>query len=344
VAREVLRRVPDANVTFVGTARGLESTIVPREGFALDVIRSAGLKGKSLGARARGVGLLPVSAMDAWSVISSRRPSVVMGVGGYSAGPVVLLAALRRIPTMVLEQNALPGVTNRMLARWVDAAAVTYDETLSYFGEKGFVAGNPVRPEFLRAAPATSLHAGARRLLVLGGSQGAHAINVALVAAAAELVRSAGLELVHQTGPRDVGMVREAYERGGVPARVESFLDPVVGEMSAADVILCRAGSTTLAEIAALGKAAVLVPLPTAADDHQRKNAQVLVAGGAAMVIDERELTTARLVETVTGLVRDEARLAAMGAAMRRFARPDAAARIVDRLLVIAGHSPAART
>jgi UDP-N-acetylglucosamine--N-acetylmuramyl-(pentapeptide) pyrophosphoryl-undecaprenol N-acetylglucosamine transferase len=336
VAREVLRREPEAHVTFVGTARGLESTIVPREGFELDVIRSAGLKGKSMGARLRGLGLLPVSALDAWGVISARRPSIVVGVGGYSAGPVVFLAALRRIPTMVLESNALPGVTNRMLARWVDAAAVTYEETAAYFGEKAFVAGNPVRPEFLRTVPARTPHAGARRLLVLGGSQGAHAINVALVAAAAELVRTTGLDLVHQTGPRDLGMVREAYERGHVPARVESFLDPVVGEMSAADLVLCRAGSTTLAEIAALGRPAVLVPLPTAADDHQRKNAQAIAAAGAAVVIDERELTTSRVVETVASLMKDEGRLAAMGEAMRRLARPDAARQIVDRLFALA--------
>ena len=337
VARELMRRRPDATVTFVGTARGLESTIVPREGFALDLIRSSGLKGKSLAARGRSVGLLPVSASDAWRVISRRRPALVIGLGGYSAGPVVLLAAWRGVPTMVLEQNAAPGVTNRWLARWVDAAAVNYDETLSYFRGKGFVAGNPVRPEFLARRPEPETPSGGRRrLLVLGGSQGAHAINVAMAAAAAELVRAGIVELVHQTGPRDVGMVREEYARRGVRARVEAFLDPVVDAMSAADLIVCRAGATTLAELAALGRVAVLVPLPTATDDHQRRNAQVLAAAGAAAVVDEVGMTADGLGRVISALLADAGRLTAMRAAMRRFARPDAAARIVDRALALA--------
>jgi UDP-N-acetylglucosamine--N-acetylmuramyl-(pentapeptide) pyrophosphoryl-undecaprenol N-acetylglucosamine transferase len=344
VARELMRRRPDATVTFVGTARGLEATIVPREGFSLDLIRSAGLKGKSLAAWGRGVGLLPVSARDAWRVISKRRPAVVIGVGGYSAGPVVLLAAWRGVPTMVLEQNATPGVTNRWLARWVDAAAVNYDETLSYFRGKGFVAGNPVRSEFLARRPEPeSTRDGRRRLLVLGGSQGAHAINVAMVAAAVELVRTGIVELVHQTGPRDVGMVREEYERRGVSARVEAFLDPVVDEMRAADLIVCRAGATTLAELAALGKAAMLVPLPTAADDHQRRNAQVVAAAGAAVVVDEVGMTGADIGRMASTLLSDAGRLSAMRAAMRQFARPDAAERIVDRALALAGDGTAGR-
>jgi UDP-N-acetylglucosamine--N-acetylmuramyl-(pentapeptide) pyrophosphoryl-undecaprenol N-acetylglucosamine transferase len=337
VARELLRRRPETTITFVGTARGLESTIVPREGFALDLIRSAGLKGKSITATARGVALLLPSARDAWRAISRRRPSLVIGVGGYSAGPVVLLAAWRGVPTMVLEQNAMPGVTNRLLARWVKAAAVNYDETLSYFRGKGFVAGNPVRQEFLAAGAAQpEVSRDRRRLLVLGGSQGAHAINVAMVAAAAGLVRAGDVELVHQTGTRDAGMVREEYERRGVAARVEAFLDPVVDAMRAADLIVCRAGATTLAELAALGRPAVLVPLPTAADDHQRRNAQVLEAAGAAAVVEERGMTGERLATVVEGLLENAGRLAVMSEAMRAFARPDAAARIVDRALALA--------
>jgi UDP-N-acetylglucosamine--N-acetylmuramyl-(pentapeptide) pyrophosphoryl-undecaprenol N-acetylglucosamine transferase len=335
VAHEFVRRVPDATVTFVGTARGLEATAVPRAGFALDVIRSAGLKGKSVGARLRGLALLPVSAGDAWAVISRRQPSLVLGVGGYSAGPVVLLAAWRRVPTLVLEQNAIPGLTNRLLARWVDGAAVNYDETLSYFRGKGFVAGNPVRPEFLGRPAVPRAADGRRRLLVLGGSQGAHAINVAMLGAAGTVTRGGQVDLVHQTGTRDLEMVRAAYGRQGVTARVEAFLDPVADAMSAADVVLCRAGATTLAELAVLGRPAVLVPLPTAADDHQRRNAEVLSASGAAVVLDEPGLTPDRLATTVTGLLGEPERLGAMGEAMRRFARPAAAATVVDRALAL---------
>jgi UDP-N-acetylglucosamine--N-acetylmuramyl-(pentapeptide) pyrophosphoryl-undecaprenol N-acetylglucosamine transferase len=212
VAREVLRRMPDAVVSFAGTTRGLEARVVPAAGFELDTIRSAGLKGRSLTARLRGAALVPAGLLDAWRLLTRRRPQVVMGVGGYSSGPVVLAAALRRIPTLVLEQNAVPGLTNRLLAPWVRAAAVTYEQTLSFFGRRGFVAGNPVRAEFFQHSKSEGRTSSSRRVLVLGGSQGAHAINVAMVAAAPELVRrSADVAVVHQTGERDLETVREGY-------------------------------------------------------------------------------------------------------------------------------------
>jgi UDP-N-acetylglucosamine--N-acetylmuramyl-(pentapeptide) pyrophosphoryl-undecaprenol N-acetylglucosamine transferase len=338
VARELLRRVPDARVSFAGTARGLEARVVPREGFELDLIRSAGLKGRSVLARARGAALVPLGVLDAWRLLARRRPHVVMGVGGYSSGPVVLAAAIRRVPTLVLEQNAVPGLTNRLLAPWVRAAAVTYDQTLSFFGRRGFVAGNPVRPEFFQTSTLEVRTSNARRVLILGGSQGAHAVNVAMVAAAPELVRRcADVALVHQTGERDVATVREGYRRAGIAARAEPFLDPVAREMAEADVVICRAGATTLAELAALGRPAVLVPFPAATDDHQRRNADVLVRAGAAVLVDERDLTAARLAAVTADLLDDAPRRSQMGDAMRRFARPDAAACIVDRLIELAG-------
>src|SRR5688500_16284969 len=184
VARELLARMPEAKVTFVGTAAGIEARVIPREGFPLELIRSAGLKGKSIGAVVRGMALLPLGALDAALVIGRTRPSVVLGVGGYSSGPVVMLAAIRGIPTLLMEQNAIPGVTNRSLARFVRAAAVTYEQTIPFFGRKAFVAGNPVRPEFFETQGAYDAHSqppGAARILVFGGSQGAHAINMAMV-------------------------------------------------------------------------------------------------------------------------------------------------------------------
>jgi UDP-N-acetylglucosamine--N-acetylmuramyl-(pentapeptide) pyrophosphoryl-undecaprenol N-acetylglucosamine transferase len=266
---------------------------------------------------------------------------VVVGVGGYSSGPVVLLAAVRGVPTMVLEQNAVPGLTNRWLARVVRAAAVTYEETLPFFRGKGFVSGNPVRPEFV-SAHSTASHSEPRapRVLIVGGSQGAHAINVAAVAAAAELVRRhPGLELVHQTGERDLAAVVEGYRRAGVAARAEPFLDPMVAEMTAANLVICRAGATTLAELAALGRPAVLVPFPAATDDHQRKNALALVKAGGAEMLDQAELSGVRLMETADRLLSDPARLRAMSGAMRRFARPGAAGTIVDRVLALSGRT-----
>ncbi|MGE0041269.1 MAG: undecaprenyldiphospho-muramoylpentapeptide beta-N-acetylglucosaminyltransferase [Vicinamibacterales bacterium] len=346
LAREVLARDPGAVVSFVGTRSGIESRVVPREGFPLDLIRVAGLKGKSKVQLAGGLLLLPLAALDAWRVISRRRPDVVVGVGGFASGPVLLLAALRGYPTMLLEQNALPGLTNRLLARVVRAAAVTYEEALAVFPGTGFVAGNPVRPEFFaahaRPGPAdtgrevadarSDMPPPAARVLIFGGSQGAHAINVAMVAAAANLA-AAGvpLAIVHQTGERDLERVRDAYRGAGLEARVEAFIYEMDREVAAADLVVCRAGATTLAELAAAARPAILVPLPTATDDHQRKNAEVVARAGAAEVIDERELTGERLATAIAALAADPARRTAMAAAAGRLARPDAAARIADR-------------
>jgi UDP-N-acetylglucosamine--N-acetylmuramyl-(pentapeptide) pyrophosphoryl-undecaprenol N-acetylglucosamine transferase len=350
VARELLAREPGARVTFVGTAAGIESRVVPKEGFRLDVIRSAGLKGKSWRSLASGVALLPVSGIDAWRVVSRARPSVVIGVGGYSSGPVVATAVLRGIPTLLMEQNAMPGVTNRLLAPFVRAAAITYEESARFFRGKSFVSGNPVRPEFFEDGGAVSEKPhrgaydgqgrppGAARVLVFGGSQGAHAINVAMVEAAPRLAAaSTRLAITHQTGERDLELVRDGYRRAGVEARVEPFLFAMDREMKAADLVICRAGATTLAELAAAGRAAILVPLPTATDDHQRKNAEALVAKGAAQMIGQRELTGERLAAEIAALAGDHARRRQMAETARRLSRPDAAKVIVDRVVELAG-------
>lgn len=337
LARELQRRDPSTEISFVGTASGIEARVVPREGFPLALIRVAGLKGKGYVERLQGFLLLPVAAIDAWRVLSRLRPAVVIGVGGFASGPVLLLASLRGYPTMLLEQNALPGVTNRLLARFVRAAAVNFEAALPFFPRTGFVAGNPVRPEFFPAANEEANDRfnqprDAARVLIFGGSQGAHAINVAMVEAAPRLA-AAGIRLAitHQTGERDLDLVRTAYERAGVQARVEAFIYQIDGEMKQADVVICRSGATTLAELAASGTPAILVPLPTSTDDHQRKNAEVFAASGAAMVIEERELP-AGLAEALRVLLGDVNRLREMSRASRELARPDAAERIADRV------------
>jgi UDP-N-acetylglucosamine--N-acetylmuramyl-(pentapeptide) pyrophosphoryl-undecaprenol N-acetylglucosamine transferase len=341
VARELLRRMPEAKVTFAGTARGLEARVVPREGFELDLLRSAGLKATSATARLRGFALLPLSGADAWRILSKRRPDVVLGVGGYSSGPVVLAAAMRGIPTMLLEQNAAPGLTNRLLARVVSAAAVNFASTVSVFGRRAFVAGNPIRQEFVAAAAAETgagdaAGGAAPRVLIFGGSQGAHAINMAMVEAAPRLA-AGRLALTHQTGERDLESVRAAYRKAGLDARVEPFLYEMDREMTAADVVVCRAGATTLAELTAAGKPAVLIPLPTAADDHQRRNADVMVGAGAAEMIEQKDLSGETLAACIVALVADAERRGRMAAAARALARPDAARVIVDRALELAG-------
>jgi UDP-N-acetylglucosamine--N-acetylmuramyl-(pentapeptide) pyrophosphoryl-undecaprenol N-acetylglucosamine transferase len=326
-------------VAFVGTSAGIEARVVPREGFPLEVIRSAGLKGKSLGSLVRGLLLLPVSAVDAWRVIARRRPRVVIGVGGYSSGPVVALAALRGVPTLLMEQNAVPGLTNRLLARLVTAAEVTYEESVGVFGSKARVAGNPVRPEFFHqeAYADHSSPPGAARVLVFGGSQGAHAINVAMVEAAPRLAAATpAVAITHQTGERDLEMVREGYRRAGLEARVEPFLFEMDREMKAADLVLCRSGATTLAELTASARPSILVPFPGATDDHPRRNADALARAGAARVIDQRELGGDRLASEILALMADRAERQRMAAAAARLARPGAAAAIVDRVLELA--------
>jgi UDP-N-acetylglucosamine--N-acetylmuramyl-(pentapeptide) pyrophosphoryl-undecaprenol N-acetylglucosamine transferase len=343
VAREFLARDSAAQVTFAGTASGIEARVLPREGLTLDLIRSGGLKGKSIGDRLRGVRLLPQGFADAWRLISRRRPRIVIGVGGYSSGPVVLVAALRGIPTMVLEQNAVPGLTNRLLARVVRAAAVTYESTRSFFGEKAVVSGNPVRPEFFNLAGPSAGEANADgrsaivRVLVFGGSQGAHAINVAMVEAAPGLAASgAHLRITHQTGERDVEMVRAGYRAARIQADVAPFFYDMGRQLGDADVIVCRAGATTLAEVAAAGRPSILIPLPTATDDHQRRNAEAIAAAGAADLLLQKDATGSMLARRILSLANDPAARARMARAARALARPDAAKVIVDTALALA--------
>jgi UDP-N-acetylglucosamine--N-acetylmuramyl-(pentapeptide) pyrophosphoryl-undecaprenol N-acetylglucosamine transferase len=350
VAKELLSRSPNAQITFAGTARGIEARVIPREGFGLDLIRSSGLKGKSLTTAIRGALIAPVSLIDAWSIVSQRKPDLVIGVGGYSSGPVVLVAWLRGVPTMVLEQNAVPGLTNRLLARFVRAAAVTFDSTKTFFGEKGFVSGNPVRAEFVaetrgfRREPDITSPTEARadeqppgvQVLVFGGSQGAHAINLAMVEAAPELAAgSPRLRLAHQTGERDVEMVRAGYAAAGIQADVQPFFYDMGRRVGAADLIICRAGATTIAEISAAAKPAILIPLPTATDDHQRRNAEALAAAGAAEVLLQSEATGSVLAGRIKQLAVDAERRARLSAQARTFARPDAAKVIADRAMAL---------
>ena len=340
VARELLSRQSDAVISFAGTANGIEVRVVPREGFALDLIRSSGLKGKSMVDRAKGAALVPLGLLDAWRIITERKPDVVLGVGGYSSGPVVLVAALRGIPTMLLEQNAVPGLTNRLLARHVRAAAVTFEPTRQFFGPKAFVTGNPVRAEFFGSSTTDvrpTRDARTTEVLVFGGSQGAHAINVAMVEASVLLARrGADLHVTHQTGTRDVEMVRDGYQRAGFVADVEPFLYDMGRRLGQADLVVCRAGSTTLAEVTAAGKAAILIPLPTATDDHQRKNAEALVASGAADLLLQGDLTGQTLADRIEALVDDASRRTALAAGARRLAKPDAARLIVDKVVELA--------
>jgi UDP-N-acetylglucosamine--N-acetylmuramyl-(pentapeptide) pyrophosphoryl-undecaprenol N-acetylglucosamine transferase len=332
VANEVMRRDAKSEVRFVGTARGLETRLVPRAGFELSLIESAGLKNVGLAARMRGLLLLPKSFFAARRLIREFRPDAVVGAGGYVSGPVLLTAVLMRKRTLVMESNALPGFTNRRLARFIDKAAVTFEAALPYFRGKGIVTGNPVRREFFDIPP-KKRDVTRFSLLVFGGSQGARAINEAMIEALPHLEAQRGvLSVTHQTGERDFERVSAGYRDSGwnEHAEVRRYIDDMVAEFARADLIICRAGATTSAELVAAGKAAIMIPFPQAADDHQRKNAEALCTAGAAHMILQKDLTGEQLAREIATLVNAPAELTKMEEQSRKLARGDAAAVIVD--------------
>jgi UDP-N-acetylglucosamine--N-acetylmuramyl-(pentapeptide) pyrophosphoryl-undecaprenol N-acetylglucosamine transferase len=358
VAREFQRRDSQVKVLFVGTARGLETRVVPREGFVLELIDIAGLKRVGLLNTLRTLLRLPRSFWQARAILNRFRPDIVIGVGGYASGPVVLAAALKGTPTMVIEPNALPGFTNRLLARVVRAAAVAFSEAAPYFRGKAVVTGNPVRPEFFeiaRVGPQTTddrpqiiVHRPSsvvRRpfhILIFGGSQGAHAINQAIISALPSLLhKHVQLTVTHQTGEQDYAEARATYEQLHFAHRVEThpFIHQIAHEFARADLIISRSGATTVAELTAAGKPAILIPLPTAADDHQRKNAEALQRQGAARCIVQSELTPEQLAEEISRLIENPATLAAMAEASRRLAHADAAQKIVDLAYQLLPHT-----
>jgi len=335
VAREIMRREAQSEVRFVGTARGLESKLVPQAGFELSIIDSAGLKNVGTVARARGLLIIPRSLLAARLLIRKFRPDIVIGAGGYVSGPVVLAAALMSVPTLVMESNALPGWTNRRLARFVDKAAVSFDAALPYFGRKGVVTGNPVRREFFeilardRNGPSKAKFS----ILIFGGSQGARAINEAMITALPGLEGlRVDLRITHQTGEADFEKVRAAYGNAGwtETANVRRYIDDMVASFAESDLVICLAGATTTAELIAAGKAALMVPFPLAADDHQRKNAEALANAGAARMILQQELSGERLAQEIATLAHEPERITAMEHAARQLARGDAAAAVVD--------------
>lgn len=331
VADELRRRTDEAQITFVGGQRGLETRLVPQAGYPLRTLRMSGLKGASLPARAAATGMAAAAVVRCLGWMARRRPDLVMGVGGYASGPAVLAARTLGVRTMILEQNHFPGATNRWLAPRVDAVCVPSEAARRRLGGRGIVTGNPVREAFTRIGPPPG--GPGLSLLVFGGSRGARSINRAMTEALPQLAAMRPVpRIVHQTGPEALEAVRAAY--GAVPAlsqaEVAPFLDDMPLRLADADLVLARAGATTLAELAAAGRPAILVPYPHAADDHQRLNAEAVAEAGAAVWILDGELTGVRLSASVAELAADPARRLRMGEAARGLARPDAAARIAD--------------
>jgi UDP-N-acetylglucosamine--N-acetylmuramyl-(pentapeptide) pyrophosphoryl-undecaprenol N-acetylglucosamine transferase len=365
VAEEVMHRA-GGEVLFVGTARGIEARVVPAAGYRLELLQVSGLARVGAAAFAGGLAKLPLALARSFAILRRFRPDVVLGVGGYASGPMVLAAALSRCPTAIQEQNSVPGVTNRLLARVVDRIFAGFADAFpARLASKVVVTGNPVRRALVERQASAAPNATANmppRLLVVGGSQGARAVNelvlgaVAILAgqgvaaaqdrsaagapvqgAAAGVAALPALTLTHQAGASDAARCAERYEALGLghKVQVQAFIDDMAAAYASATLVIARAGALTLAELAIAGRPAILVPLPTAAGDHQRKNAEAFARAGAALVMDERKSSPADVAAAIAGLVADRARLGAMARGMATLARPAAASEIVDRLAAL---------
>ncbi len=335
LARELLRRDSSYDFLFVGTRYGLESRIVPQEGFRLEFIVSAGLKGMGFWNRLRNAMLIPNSLLQSRRLVMGHRPDVVVGVGGYSSGPVVLAAWWLGKRTLIIEPNAHPGITNRWLAPFVDRAALALADAGRFFGRKGIVTGIPVREEFYQIP--TRAKREPFTVLIYGGSQGSHALNM-IVCGALDEIKTARhpVRLIHQTGEKEWGEVMQAYRGAGIEADVRPFLPRIYEEFAQADLIISRAGAGTVAELTAAGKASILVPFPGAADDHQTKNALALQKCGAAKMIAEKDWRPGRLLDEIRLFMEHPEELEGMERAARSLAKREATARIADMVAALA--------
>ncbi len=334
---DALARSGEAPVRFIGSAFGIEARVIPDTPYPFMPLMIRGLRGGGLRSAMAFVAQMPRAVWAVWRSFNEPRPSLVLGLGGYGSAPVIVAAWLRGIPSVLLEQNAKPGMANRTLAWLAARVCTTFEDSARFFPRgKAIHTGNPVRPLATSQKP----DPGHFTIFAFGGSQGARSINHAMVGAAALLnTEFPGLRIIHQTGVADVDWVREAYRAAGVEAEVNAFIHDMGSAYGRANLIVCRAGATTLAELANLSKAAILVPYPFAADDHQRANAEVMVRQGAAEMILDRELSETTLATHIRSLAMDRERIAAMSAAAGKQAIPAAADRVLAVCRQVVGES-----
>ena len=332
---EEIRRRYEVDVLFMGTKKGIEARLLPLKGEKLEFLDVMSLKGSSGKRLFRSLSRLPGAMARAASIFRRHHSDLVIGVGGYVSGPALAAAAAMGIPTALLEQNAHPGMTNRMLSSVVGRAYLTFEETAVYFGKKARVLGNPVRREFSIAARRAitdpiGFESRARHVLVLGGSQGSRALNETVPDALSRLPR--GMKVLHQTGESMREEVKSRYQTHGVEAEVVPFIEDMASAYTEAALVIARAGATTLSELCAVGRPSILIPYPHAADDHQTKNARSLERDGAAICFSQNELDVTTLRQSVHQLLGDPNRMRAMSKAARSRGKPEAAASIVDDL------------
>jgi UDP-N-acetylglucosamine--N-acetylmuramyl-(pentapeptide) pyrophosphoryl-undecaprenol N-acetylglucosamine transferase len=339
IAETLRSRDPKAQVLFVGTERGIEARVLPELGWPLKTIEISGLKTVGLRGVVRGLLRIPVALWQSRRILKEYRPDAVIGVGGYASGPVVLAAWMMRLPTAVLEQNSIPGLTNKILGRCVRAVFIAFDETRRFFRpSKVVMSGTPIRlpiRERLTAARPDRPADDSFRLFVFGGSQGAVALNRVVVEAIVALAHQGKtVDVVHQTGERDLQATRQAYAAAGITADCRAFISDMAAEYHRADLVVARAGAATVAELAAAGIPALLVPYPTAADNHQEINARELAERGAAQLLRQSALNGTILAATIGQLMDDPASLERMRSAMKQLGKPHAAETVVDWLKV----------
>ncbi|MBM4124967.1 MAG: undecaprenyldiphospho-muramoylpentapeptide beta-N-acetylglucosaminyltransferase [Nitrospira sp.] len=342
LAREFIRQDPASAVLFVGTERGIESKVLPREGFALAKITAKPVMGRGVRRAVGAVLALPLGLWQSIALLRARRAQLVIGIGGYTSPPVLVAAFLLGIPRVILEPNAYPGLANKVLGPIADLVFLAFDAAAPYFRRARVrVVGTPIRRAFYDAGEgAVSGRQGRKTLLVFGGSQGAHAINQAMVEALPHLrAEREGLAVIHQTGEADHGWVKEAYRTAGFEAQAEvvPFLFDMPRAVQSADLVVSRSGAVSLAELTACGKAAILIPLPTAIYHHQERNARVMEGAGAAVVLLQQDLTGPKLAQTIEALLGDRDRLLSMGGRSRALGRTDSAESIVRDCLTLVG-------
>lgn len=342
LAREFLRRDHLTEVLFVGTSRGLESKVLAHEGFELTLIDAKPVMGRGLLDMLKGLCAMPTSLWQCRRILRQRQVSLVIGVGGYTSPMMVVAAALRRVPRVILEPNANPGLANKAVGPFVQRVFLAFESAAGSFDRaKVRVVGTPIRREFLAESQRMSTAASEphrQHLLIFGGSQGAKAINSAVIEGLPHLLKERPqMTVTHQTGESDFARVSAAYRQAGVSVSAVPFLYDMPSTINAADLVVARAGAMTVAELTTCGKPAVLIPLPTAIYDHQMKNARAMEAAGAAVVLPQQELTASKLTQTITAILDDHERVKAMGAASMRLRRIDAAEAIVRECYALIG-------
>ncbi len=332
IAEEFLRRDQASSVLFIGTKKGLEQRVLGNMGFNLHTLDVEGIKGRGITKALGALLKIPRSLIESYRLIRAFCPDIVIGVGGYASGPAVMAAYFMGIKTAIAEQNALPGITNKILGKFVDRIFVTFPETRKWFPEKKIVAsGNPVRAAFLTGICEAEKRAGKFTLLIFGGSQGARGINTAVLDSLPYLTKIKDkLKIIHQTGSADVDSLSAHYRSHGMDADVLPFIMDMASAFRSADLIICRAGATSIAEITASGKAAILIPFPHAANDHQTKNAEALIKAGAAVTIRERDISGKILAESIEKFYRNPDLIREIEARSASLGNVRAAADIVD--------------